>query len=778
MRPHGRGAVFSAVFDRDGEHGLQLIHIPDGESVYIPLTDAYRVGRVWSVRITPFDSSEWLYRYRNDGRWVADPHAFALCRTVLQGETGPSSVTACSCHPLRMPVSAEPPLPPADWSAQVVYSLHVKGFTWDRPLTDPSLRGTFAGTAAMIPYLRDLGVTAVLLMPVYTPLPDLHRKRPFRTMQEALGAWPVSPQGDPMRDLKDRPNYWGFGRGLYYALRPGYGSQEDFADMVRAFHRAGIRVLLQIYFEKGSHVPGQVDVLRFYISRYGIDGFHLMGHIPVPSAIASAPSLADTALFFSSFPFEEMEEEMRAAHQLYEEDIEDLAAPDPSDPADEPADTIGDGLSSAGGQLPGSGPLFGRGQTPGAGSLPGRGQTVRGMNSGMETGSRPSAGQHRTVAFPGILTCGDDFQTLLRRFVKSDDYVMKDFLKAFLSVPENHGELRYVTTYEGFTLADLVAYSERHNEANGEFGLDGRQDNYSWNCGEEGETDDAGVLTLRRRQVRNFLTLLLLSRGTPMLRHGDERGNSQQGNNNPYCQDNAISWIDWSQTQERESLTAFTARLLDFRRDHPVFRGSRPFQYIDYLGIGYPDVSLHGEEAWKPDLGAFSHSIAVAYCENYAETGTGSFAGTQPAAFSLKGTAGSSVSRSGRVGRYQYAFTCLAINMYWKDLSLALPKLPPHYVWRIVMDTDREEGFLPAPVRVPDPHCVDVPARSVRILCAALDVDSIVREAKLDRRAALPPAGVLCHGLRHGTSPAQKGPAGRRSLRRCRAMIPPRLRRH
>jgi glycogen operon protein len=287
---------------------------------------------------------------------------------------------------------------------------------------------------------------------------------------------------------------------------------------------------------------------------------------------------------------------------------------------------------------------------------------------------RPSSGSRPAQAeplhdFSGLVTCRDDYQTLLRRFVKSDDYVMKDFLKLMLTSPADHGILRYVTSYEGFTLADLVSYNDRHNEANGEFGLDGSADNYSWNCGEEGETEDAEVLALRQKQVRNFLTLLLLSRGTPMIWQGDERGNSQGGNNNAYCQDNETSWIDWTPTTERRELTAFAAKLIAFRKEHKVFTGTKPFQYIDYMGIGHPDLSLHGAEAWNPDLGPFSHSIGLAFCENYAE------------------------NDSRETARRFPAFTYLAINMYWKELPLALPKLPPHYVWKVFMDTDLPGGW-------------------------------------------------------------------------------------
>ena len=193
---HGSGAVFSAVFPRNMECGLQLIRVSDGETLYIPFTEEYRAGRICSVMVTPFDAAEWLYRYRCGDLWIPDPHAFAVCRTVVLEEGEQKEVTACSCQPLRahdlLEDGPEKPLPPADWSSQVVYGLHVRGFTAACSDLEESLRGTFVGVSARIPYLKDLGITAVEIMPVYTPIPDRGRKKTFRTMQEALGAWPVT----------------------------------------------------------------------------------------------------------------------------------------------------------------------------------------------------------------------------------------------------------------------------------------------------------------------------------------------------------------------------------------------------------------------------------------------------------------------------------------------------------------------------------------------------------------------------------------------------------
>ena len=742
IRAHGNGIVFSTVFHREEEHGLQLIHIPDGETVYIPLTEEYRVGKVYSVSISPFDADEWAYRYRSGDLWVIDPLAFSVRKTRVIEDGSQKEIRACICSPLRaenlFSGAPERPLPPVRWEDQLVYGIHVKGFTAAQPESFPG-RGTFAGVISMIPYLRDLGVTAVELMPVYLPLPDLNRGRSFRTMQEALGAWPVSPQGDPMRDLKERPNYWGYGRGLYCALRPEYGSQQDFAKMVSALHRAGIRVLLQIDFEKGISEIRQIDLLRFYVDRYGVDGFRLLGCVPSIEAIASAPSLSETALFYDFFPFQELQEAEEAGAMLYEQDIDTLF---PEDLQEEESRETGLNDNTAGSAHMNA--------------------EKRGGLRPVRTSGRSNPARH-SVSFSNLVTCGGDFQTLLRRFVKSDDYVMKDFLKLFLSVSERHGQLRTVTGFDGFTLADLVSYNERHNEANGEFGLDGQAENYSWNCGVEGPSRDHLIVKLRRKQMRNLMTLLMLAQGTPLIRQGDERCNTQDGNNNPYCQDNPISWIDWQDSAEGRALTGFTARLIDFRRNHPVFRSRRPFQYIDYYGIGHPDVSLHGAEAWKPDLGAFSHSIGICYCENYADD---HFPGKDRKSLQAKG--------------FQPSFVYLAVNMYWEELSLALPKIPPHYMWKVFMDTEKEEGFLERPVCPYDQHKVSVSPRSIKILRAVPDMDSIARERNAERLEKLPPVGAVLRDLRRSRDPEAacgrhsawpKTPA--RVLRRMKKMIRP-----
>ena len=286
----------------------------------------------------------------------------------------------------------------------------------------------------------------------------------------------------------------------------------------------------------------------------------------------------------------------------------------------------------------------------------------------------------------------DDYERLLRRFVKSDDLTMADFLREFIHVETGHGQIRYVTNYEGFTLMDLVSYNHKHNEDNGEENRDGNDNNLSWNCGVEGRSRKKEIRVLRMRQIKNFLTLLFLTQGTPMLTAGDELGNSQEGNNNPYCQDNEIGWVNWKDNEDSRVILKFTENISAFRKQHAVFRANRPFEMTDYKVYGYPDLSLHGKEAWKPDIEGCSHTIGVCYCENYA----------QP--------------EQDEEHKAPARLLYVAINMHWDSQQLGLPTPPPGQEWRICVDTSAEDSFPEAMTAVKDEQCITLPGRTVQIL--------------------------------------------------------------
>jgi glycogen operon protein len=218
----------------------------------------------------------------------------------------------------------------------------------------------------------------------------------------------------------------------------------------------------------------------------------------------------------------------------------------------------------------------------------------------------------------------------------------------------SESSINFVTCHDGFTLYDLVSYNDKHNEANGENNMDGCNDNNSWNCGAEGETTDPQILDLRMRQMKNMLTILLTSRGIPMLLSGDEFANTQFGNNNAYCLDNEISWLDWSYLEKNKDLFEYVEKLISFRKKHPILHSNA----LDsgYNNTGYPEFSLHGTCPWQLDSGAPSLSFAYMYAED-----------------------------SQKYGTKHDAFIYVAVNAFWEGQTFQLPIIPEGYSWKVVL---------------------------------------------------------------------------------------------
>ncbi|WP_130836915.1 alpha-amylase family glycosyl hydrolase [Lachnoclostridium sp. Marseille-P6806] len=603
----GRGMVFAAAIAPEaaerfpGTFGLRLYDLETHTRCDIPFRDEYRTGSLYSVYIEGLCAPSTAYCFFIGGETLSDPFSCRLgvvddaspVPAALPGELGPRPRVS----PLRGRYR---------WPDRVWYILNVRAFTMGSH-SGVKKRGSFAGLSEKIPYLKELGVTTVELMPVFALLPS--------------------------RD-HDRPNLWGFGDAYLRALRPELASvpahaETEFLALVQSFHDAGLELILQMCFSAAIPDGIIIETVRYWAARYGIDGVHLMGpRIPL-EALAADPLLADLLLTADRIP-----------------------APAPS--AEEPGRFVLAPTSPPGGPR--------------------------------ETGE-------------AALHCAeysDRFLYLVRAFVKGDDLVLSDFIRAFLDVPKGHGKLRYAATYHGFTLRDLVTYSRKHNEANGEDNRDGSDNNVSWNCGVEGNTRRKDVLALRRRQLRNFLALVLLSQGTPLLFAGDERGNSQGGNNNPYCQDNETGWTSWQENAESRALHSFCQELLWYRREHPVFRRREPFRFSDYRSVGFPDLSYHGRDAWKPDLTGSSHSVGLLYCENYGS-------GAPDEAQNTEGSAE-------RLPRLLY----LAVNMYWQSSPFGLPHLKEQS-WQLIIDTSREHPFLDEKEEIGEAS-LTVPARSIMLL--------------------------------------------------------------
>lgn len=247
----------------------------------------------------------------------------------------------------------------------------------------------------------------------------------------------------------------------------------------------------------------------------------------------------------------------------------------------------------------------------------------------------------------------DDYRYDMRRFLKGDEGMLPAVMYHLRHNPAWCGQINYLTNYDGFTLMDLVSYDRKHNESNGEEGKDGADCNASWNCGQEGRSRKKAVLSLRRRQIKNALLLLFLSQGTPLIFMGDEFGNTQNGNNNPYCQDNEITWLNWKNLESNREIFSFVKDLAAIRKSHPVLRQGREVRLMDYGACGYPDASYHGAAPWKPDTSVYSRQLGVMYCGKYAM----------------------------KDRKHADDFFYIAYNMHWEPYRFALPKLPKAMCW-------------------------------------------------------------------------------------------------
>lgn len=221
-----------------------------------------------------------------------------------------------------------------------------------------------------------------------------------------------------------------------------------------------------------------------------------------------------------------------------------------------------------------------------------------------------------------ILQNKDDFQNTMRRFLRGDKGMVEPFMHSMKQISKECGSYNYITNHTGFTLADLVSYNRKHNEANGENNCDGPSVNYSWNCGREGNTHKEEILALRRQQRRNAMAFLLLSQGTPIILAGDEFGNSQKGNNNVYCQDNEIAWLNWRQLEKEKDFFEYVKGLIAIRKKYSVFGSENTLTGTDKYGCGVPDISYHGENAWKIDEAQKEPYVGIYY---HAEDGTDCF---------------------------------------------------------------------------------------------------------------------------------------------------------
>jgi glycogen operon protein len=274
----------------------------------------------------------------------------------------------------------------------------------------------------------------------------------------------------------------------------------------------------------------------------------------------------------------------------------------------------------------------------------------------------------------------EGFANDVRRFLKGDEEQLGNFVYRFKRNDEKNAVINYVTNQNGFTLNDVYSYDVKHNEENGEMNRDGSNYNYSWNCGVEGATRKTKILALRKKMMKNAMAAMLLSQGTPMILAGDEVCHTQEGNNNAYCQDNHISWINWSMTKVKKEMLDFVKEVIELRKKHPVLHLDNEFKLMDYISCGYPDMSYHGTKAWYPDFSNYSRVLGILISGDYAVPFP-----NNPETMSL-------AERYKKTRKEKDSYFYLAYNMHWEKHDYELPRLPKGYVWKVVIDTSKDDN--------------------------------------------------------------------------------------
>ena len=588
--------------------------------VFVP---GLRAGQVYAYRaFGPFDPSRGL-RFDGSkvlldpyGRCVVIPDQFDREAATHMGQDSAIGMKSVVTDPSTYDWEGDAPLR-RPFAQTVIYEMHVRGFTRHKSSgVAREKRGTYAGLIDKIPYLRDLGVTAVELLPVY--------------------------QYDPQEAPPGLTNYWGYNPISFFAPHADYSSRRDplgvldeFRDMVKALHRAGIEVILDVVYNhtaegnefgptycfKGLeneayyilHNDKQnyanysgcgntlnanhaivrrliLDSLRYWVQEMHVDGFRF-DLASIMSRDTEGHPLANPPILW---------------------DIE-------TDPILSGAKLIAEAWDAAGLYQVGS--FFG----------------------------------DRWKEWNGR------FRDDVRAFVKGEPGQASNVASRFLASPDIYGHrerepeqsVNFVTAHDGFTLNDLVSYNKKHNLANNEQNRDGHNENLSWNCGVEGPSKDEAVESLRRRQIKNLLAINLFSLGVPMLLMGDEVRRTQQGNNNAYCQDNELSWFDWNLLDQHADLHRFVKRLIHFRLSLPVSGELRHLSLTEWLE--QTPIQWHGVNLDQPDWSQHSHSLAF--------------------------------SVDGHRNRFH-----VILNAYWDALAFDLPPLPPNdsFRWRQIIDTFRE----------------------------------------------------------------------------------------
>ena len=621
IHTHGATSCELLLFHRKAEEPYAVI----------PFPESYRIGFCYSMIVFDLDIEEFEYAYRLDGPYdekkglrfdknkiLLDPYARAVTGQSQWGHVNNAQ------HGYRARVVQSN----FDWGDQrhhsipmedlIIYELHVRGFTMDES-SGVKHHGTFEGLREKIPYLKELGVNAVELMPIF----EFDEMRDVRLIDE--------------NELID---FWGYNPVSFFAPNTSYCSSMEYnreglelKTLIKDLHDNGIEVILDVVFNHTAE--GNEFGPCFSFKGFDNNIYYMLtpdGHYYNFSGCGNTlncnhPVVRDMIL-----------ECLRYWVIEYR------------------VDGFRFDLASILGRNDDGTPLS---QPPLLRSL--AFDSILG-NVKLIAEAWDAGGLYQVGSFPSWKRWAEwngRYRDDMRRFLKGDDFLAQTAAARITGSPDlydpayrgGNASINFLTCHDGFTLHDLYSYNQKHNEANGWGNTDGADDNNSWNCGVEGETDDPAILALRKRLMKNACAILLCSRGTPMFLSGDEFADTRYGNNNPYCQDNLISWLDWSLLKKNKDLFDFFQYMIRFRKDHPVIRKDLEPSYL-----GVPAMSTHGLTPEETNFSGDSHVVCVRFA-GYNEA-------TQ-----------------------KEDLVYLAVNSGWFPVTLTLPGLPEHYEWKVAVNT-------------------------------------------------------------------------------------------
>lgn len=596
------GINFSMINSSDKECGLIFYRKGIEQKERILFDQKHRIGNVCCVLVEGITACDCEYNFFIGDKVFVDPYAKRIvgnekwrsgefARPLLRGGFDDGVFDWRETAPLHIP-----------YHESVMYCLNIRSFT-RHPSSKVKKKGTFEGLIEKIPYLKELGVNSIELMPAYEFEEcewddiDVSVKTKIEYQVNHIDEQLPSDEESPRAT---RLNCWGYKDAFYFAPKASYAASGnscgEFRRMVRELHQNGIEVIMQFYFPDHVKQGYILEIIKHWVLEYQIDGVHLKGSRLPMTLIATEPLLADTKIMCEDFYL----------HEIYPNGVK-------------PA--------------------------------------------------RKVLGYYR-----------DEYMYDMRKFLKGDQDTLKSFRYHMRNTNPKCGVVNYITNYYGFTLKDLVSYDQKHNEANGENNMDGTNYNFSWNCGVEGPSRKKTVKHLRSKQMKNALSMLFTAQGTPLLFAGDEFGNSQNGNNNCYCQDNETGWVDWRELSRNQDLYTYVRDLIAFRKHHSILHLEESLTTLDRYGYSYPDLSYHSEEAWKVQMENYSRHIGIMYCGQNEE------------------------------GEGDYIY--IAYNMHWNSHRFALPSIANHK-WISVLSTEQNSVVFDEDKNM---DYIDIAPRSVTIL--------------------------------------------------------------